>query len=87
MGKRQSNNTEVLNEFVEALKFTRKNSPYRYKDIVKGASTLIIKYNSTLGRFIFKGYYDEFTNMEISCINCTSVECIVRKFIKDRYLI
>lgn len=84
---KNKNNAEMLNEFVEALKFVRTTRQFTYDAFIKGNLSLIVEYNPTLERFIFTGYYNKSINRKVSCINCTSIGCEVHKYIENRYLV
>lgn len=87
MAKNNTNNVEILNEFVEALKFVRTKRPYTYVGFVEGSTSLVVEYSSTLGRFVFTGYYNRNVNRKVNCMNCAGVYCEVHKYIENRYLV
>ena len=87
MEKNNINNVEILNEFVEALKFVRTKRPYTYERFVGGSYSLVVEYSSMLGRFIFTGYHNHSIDHKVNCLNCTSIYCEVHKYIENRYLV
>ena len=85
MAKNNNNNAEMLNEFVEVLKFIRTTRQFTYDAFVEGAISIVVEYDLMLGRFIFTGYYNKSIDRNINCVSCTSISCAVHKFIEDRY--
>ena len=84
MKKNNTNNVEILNEYITVVKYLREKNKDVYKFWIKGIRNINIRYDMILNRFVFTGF--EFPDGNDSpCFSCVEETCIIRKFVTQRY--